>query len=251
MPIRKDLLSKAEHVKYIACLAQLLKAGCDVRIPSERQENSRALNIQIAPPEENIIRELPTGGVVYAIWIRLVALRAGVILEEFGLAAASDPDLIPLSPGKEGLYVFARGFDFAWEEVLNHRIEKPLRFHHRGYLAEGWLLAVGQEPIPDTYRHGMAERLEVRLTDQFGGDHFAQAGAFIERSAHKRAPALRPVKFPGLFEPLVPGMRDAIDERSGIVTRQAEDKGLAGGAPAFRRPGKQVLVEDSWGYPSS
>jgi hypothetical protein len=251
MPIRKLSLNRAELPRYLSVAQQLYAAGCDIEIPAEWQKYSSALDIHLAAPEENIVRQLPTGGVGYAVWARLIAQRSGLILQNFGLAAAWDPDLIPLSPGKEGLYVFARGFDFAWEEVLNHRIEKPLRFHHRGYLAEGWLLAVGQEPIPDTYRHGMAERLEVRLTDQFGGDHFAQAGAFIERSAHKRAPALRPVKFPGLFEPLVPGMRDAIDERSGIVTRQAEDKGLAGGAPAFRRRGKQVLVEDSWGYPSS
>jgi len=120
-------------------------------------------------------------------------------------------------------------------------IEKSLRFHHRGYLAEGWLLAVGQERIPDTYRQGMTQRLEVRLTDQFGGDHFAQADAFVERSVHQKAPALRPVKFPGLFEPLVSEMSSA-DERSGNFTARIKDK-VPAGAPAIRRR-REDLVED-------
>jgi hypothetical protein len=241
MPIRKARLSKPEQAKYFACLAQLLKAGCDVRIPHKWPEDSRALDIHIAPPHENIIRQLPNGIVAYAIFVRLVALRANLILEDFGLAAPWDPDLIPLSPGRKDLYFFARNFDFTRNEVLNHRIEEPLRFHHRGYLAEGWLLAVGQERIPDTYRQGMTQRLEVRLTDQFGGDHFAQADAFVERSVHQKAPALRPVKFPGLFEPLVSEMSSA-DERSGNFTARIKDK-VPAGAPAIRRR-REDLVED-------
>jgi hypothetical protein len=229
MPIRKARLSKAEQAKYFARLAQLLRAGCDVRIPDEWSEDSRALDIQIAPPHENIIRQLPNGTVAYAILVRLVALLANLILEDFGLAAAWDPDLIPLSLGKKDLYPFARDFDFTREEVLNHRIEKLLRFHHRGYLAEGWLLATGLKPIPDTYRNNTSVPVEVRFTDQFGSDHFGKADAFVERSARQKTPALRPVKVSGLFEPLVPGMRDAIEE-SGIITCQAEHKVPAGGA---------------------
>ncbi|HEV3438212.1 MAG TPA: hypothetical protein VG122_12680 [Gemmata sp.] len=241
MPIRKLRLSRLEEAERLVCLQQLRAEGHDVEIPEELQEHSRALDIHIGPPEENIIRQLPNGGIGCAVWARLIARRTGVILEDFGLAAAWDPDLIPLSPGKKDLYSFARGFDFTREEVLNHRIEKPLRFHHRGYLAEGWLLALGQEPIPDTYRHGMTARLEVRLTDQFGGHHFAQADAFVERSVHQKAPVLRPVKFPGLLEPLVPEMSSA-DERSGNVTARIKDK-VPAGAPAIRGPQEQDLVE--------
>ena len=241
MPMRRLSLSRAQLGRHLSAAQRLRASGLDVEIPEELQEHSRALDIHIAPPEANITRELKTGAVAYAVWVRLIARRTGVILETFGLAAPWDLDLIPLSPPKEDPYVFARGFDFARDEVLNHRIEKSLRFHHRGYLAEGWLLAVGQERIPDTYRQGMTQRLEVRLTDQFGGDHFAQADAFVERSVHQKAPALRPVKFPGLFEPLVSEMSSA-DERSGNFTARIKDK-VPAGAPAIRRR-REDLVED-------
>ena len=105
-------------MKYIACLTQLPTAGCDVRIPGECKEESPVLDIQIASPVENRICELATGDVAYAIWLRLVALRAGVILGAFQLASGWDPDLTPLSPGKEGRYFFAPGFDFPSEEVV-------------------------------------------------------------------------------------------------------------------------------------
>jgi len=229
MPIRRPHLSRAELPRYLSAAQQLCAAGCDIEIPAEWREHSNAFDIHIGPPEENIIRQLPNGGVGCAVWARLIARRTGVILEDFGLAAAWDPDLIPLSLGKKDLYSFARGFDFRREEVLNHRIEKLLRFHHRGYLAEGWLVATGLKPIPDTYRNNMSVPVEVRFTDQFGSDHFGKADAFVERSARQKTPALRPVTVSGLFEPLVPGMRDAIEE-SGIITCQAEHKVPAGGA---------------------
>jgi hypothetical protein len=219
MPIMKARMSKAEEqAKYFACLAQLQKAGCDVRVPGECTEDSPVLDIQIAPPIENRILELATGGVAYAIRLGLVALRAGAILTDFGLAAPWDPDLIPLCPEREGLYSFAPGFDFGWDEVLNHRFKRPLRFHHRGGLVEGWLLALGQEPIPKAYRNGRAGELEVGFTDQFGHDHIAQAHAFVERSARRKARALRPSKSSGLWEPLVPDKGDASHERSGNLT---------------------------------
>jgi hypothetical protein len=137
--------------------------------------------------------------------------------------------LFPLSVNDNGLYSIRGGFCFTQGEALNHRFEKPFCFHHRGYLAEGWLLATGLKPIPDTYRNNMSVPVEVRFTDQFGSDHFGKANAFVERSARQKTPALRPVKVSGLFEPLVPGMRDAIEE-SGIITCQAEHKVPAGGA---------------------
>jgi hypothetical protein len=52
---------------------------------------------------------------------------------------------------------------------------------------------------------------------------------------------LRPVKFPGLLEPLVPEMSSA-DERSGNVTARIKDK-VPAGAPAIRRR-REDLVED-------
>lgn len=37
------------------------------------------------------------------------------------------------------MYRVEAAFEFAGEEVLNHRIENGLRFHHCGGVAKGWL----------------------------------------------------------------------------------------------------------------
>jgi hypothetical protein len=249
MPIRKLSLNRAELPRYLSVAQQLYAAGCDIEIPAEWQKDSSALDIHLAAPEENIVRQLPTGGVGYAVWARLIAQRSGLILQTFGLAAAWDPDLIPLSPGKEDLYFLKSGFNFARYEVLNHRIEKLLRFHHRGYLAEGWLLATGLKPIPELYPDHMSVRVEVSFTDQFGVDHVSPAYAFMERSAHYKAPTLRKENSAGLY---APNLRSASIGENKVSTPacRTEDTGSAG-APAVRRRREQALVEDFWDHSSS
>lgn len=200
MPVRKARLSRAEGARHLAALQELQAAGREVTIPEESLENSDALDIVLAPRHENILRELPNGRTCYAIFARQLSRRGGLILESFEIASEWDSDLIiPLRAEEKKPYRFARAFDFPWHEVLNHRIENGLRFHHRGDLAEGWLLAIGYRPIPDKYRNWMAVTLDITFTDQFGDSHCARAEASLERSARRVDLTARPKEFRGLY----------------------------------------------------
>ncbi len=219
MPIRRSRPSRAD----LAAAQELQRAGLIPRIPAEWLETSSALNIQIAPPYANVVCQLPNGSTFYAILARLLSRRGGSILEDFDIASARDSDLRPLYTEENEPYRFGRAFDFPWDEVLNHRIEKGLRFHRRGDLAEGWLLAVGHRPIPGKYPDRMAVALDTAFTDQFGDHQYARAEAFVERSARREELSSQPRKSPGLFEPLVSEARVGIyEKRAGTVTGPAE-----------------------------
>jgi hypothetical protein len=66
------------------------------------------------------------------------------------------------------------------DEVLNHRIARSC-FLYPGESLEGWLLAVGEEPIPPEY--GNRDRLKMRLTlfDQRGHVHRATFHPMVQR----------------------------------------------------------------------
>jgi hypothetical protein len=243
MPIRRLSLSRAQLGRHRSAAQRLRASGLDVEIPEELQEDARAMDIHIAPPHINIVRQLSNGTVAYVIWVQLVALWARVILQDFRLAAAWDPDLMPLTDDGKGLYSFQKGFDYSRGEVLNHRLERPLFLHHRGDLVEGLLLATGLEPIPDAYQNSMGVLLEVSFMDQFKNDHPARAYAFVERSARQKARGLRRETSSGLYEPLMHGIRDAIDKRNGVVTLQVGDK-VSTEAPAVHGSAQQALVDE-------
>jgi hypothetical protein len=204
MPIRKARLSRAEEARYLAAAQQLQAAELGCEIPGAWLENSRALDIMVNPPHENFLRELRYGQVGYAVFVRLIARRGGLILEDFLIASGWDSDLIPLRAKEKDLYCFTPSFDFVWDEVLNHRIENRLRFHHRGDMAEGWLLAIGHKPIPDKYRNWMSAPFDVTFADQFGDNHLVSGEACVERSARQKDIGVRPGKSARLFEPRPP-----------------------------------------------
>jgi hypothetical protein len=249
MPIRRFSLSRAERGRYRSDAQHLCTLGLDVEIPEEFQENSRALDIHIGPPHENFIYQLPKGTVAYAIWARLFALRPNVILEDSQIASAWDQDLFPLSVNEKGLYSLRGGFCFTQEEALNHRFEKPLCFHHRGDLVEGWLLASGLKPIPDAYRNNTPVPVDVSFTDQFGVDYVSSAYALMERSAHYKAPTRRTEKFSGLY---APNLRSASIGENKVSTPapRTGDTGPAG-APAVSRLREEAPGEDFWDHSSS
>jgi hypothetical protein len=212
MPIRRFSLTRAERGRYRSDAQQLCAIGLDIDIPEELREDSRVLEIHIAPPYINVIRQLPSGPVAYAIWVRLVALRPNVILEDSQLASAWDQDLFQISANKKGLYCLRQGFNFIRAEVLNHFIEDRHCFHHRGDSVEGWLLATGLEPIPEIYPDHMSAGVDVSFTDQFLVDHVSPAYAFVERSAPYKAPTRRTEKFSGLYAPSTSGVSTSIGE---------------------------------------
>jgi hypothetical protein len=249
MPIRRYSLSRAQRGRYRSDAQQLCAFGLDVEIPEELQENSRALDIHIAPSYINIIRQLAGGTVAYAIWVRLVASRPNVILEYSQLASAWDSGLLPLSADGKSLYYLHRGCDFTRAEVLNHLIEERHCFHHRGDSVEGWLLATGLKPIPDTYPNRMRVEVEVKFTDQFVVDHVSQGYAFAERSAHYKAPTQRKENFAGLY---APNLRSVSIVENKVSTPACRSEGtFPSGAPAVSRRKKQAHVEDFRDHSSS
>jgi hypothetical protein len=247
MPMRRLSLSRAELGRHRSAAQRLRAGGLDIEIPEELQEHARTLDIHIAPSHENFIWQLPTGTVAYAIWVRLVALRPNVILEDSQIASAWDQDLFPLSVNEKGLYSLRGGFCFTQEEALNHRFEKPLCFHHRGDLVEGWLLATGLKPIPDAYRNNTSVPVDVSFTDQFGVDYVSQAYALMERSAHYKAPTLRTEKFSSLYALSTSCVGASIGENNVSMPACRTENTIPPGAPAARRRGDQALVEDLWG----
>jgi len=185
MPVRRTRLSAAQQARYLGRAQELIAAGIDCEIPDDWLKNVRSLEISVAPPEGNLLCELPAGGTVYAVTVQLLGLRGNLILEDFTIASEWDSELVALRANGENFYGVGAAFEFTEREVLNHRIEKGIHFR-RGDVAEGWVLARGYKPIPDEYPDRMTTVLTLTFTDQFGYDHPARAKAILERSARRK-----------------------------------------------------------------
>ena len=199
MPILKPRLTPREQGKYLRVAEELLGGGLALEIPDEWRDSTRALRIEIGGAPASSICQLAGGIVVYVVRMKLVAERGGVILEDFQIKPAWDPDVFA-SVSQEGTnYRLAPGHHYDWSEVLNHRIEKRLRLR-RGDLADGWLLATGTKPIPPEYGPGRPAMLEVAFSDQFSEQHKVMGEIVVERSAKTLKSAVR--RKSGLFDPV-------------------------------------------------
>jgi len=204
MPVKRTRLVRAQQDVYLARAQELQAAGLNCEIPDEWQENSRSLDIFVAPREGNILCEISTGVTAYAIWMQLVALRSNLILQNFRMASEWDSESIALCSARGELYRVGAAFEFTEDETLNHRIERGLHFRRRGEVAEGWLLASGHRPIPEKYPDWITTELRITFTDQFGHDHSARAKATLDRSAPLRDSDFRVRKSQREFEVLRP-----------------------------------------------
>jgi hypothetical protein len=200
MPTYKPKLTRREQAKYLSIARELEAAGTRFEIPDEWQENNRFLHVTIAGSPESLITQLSPTIVLYALRIRLLAERS-VTLQEFEVVTCWDPDVFSCYPQGRTPYRFAPGLDFEVKEVLNDRIERDLRFR-RGDIQEGWLLAMGNKPIPREYGPGRPAPVEVRFFGQFGQSQVASATLAVERSTQSQKSSLRPGR--GLYEQ--PGM---------------------------------------------
>lgn len=202
MPIKRVQLNRQQEAKYRALVRDLQTAQLICAVPGEREDEEKLheLDIFVAPPEGNILCELSSGVTAYAIWVQLVALGSNLRLENCEIVSDWDSESIVLWHSERGLYRVESAINLTDAEVLNHRIENGLRFHHRGDGAEGWLVASGLKPIPEKYGDRMITKLGLTFTDQFGHDYPAQAEAILQRSAHLRNSDSRVRKSPGLFE---------------------------------------------------
>jgi hypothetical protein len=190
MPTYKPELTPREQRKYLSIARELEAAGTRVDIPDEWRENERFLRITIAGSPESLITQFSPSKVLYAFRVRLLAERSGIV-QGFEVETCWDHGVFSCYPEGRPPYRFGPGLDFDFDEVLNHRIESLLRFR-RGDVREGWLLAMGNKPIPEEYGPGRPAPLKIVLFDQFSQPH-AESGEFlVERSVRTIRSAARP-----------------------------------------------------------
>jgi hypothetical protein len=184
MPIFKPVLTRREQAKYLSIARELEAAGTRVNTPDEWQDDVRFLRVTIAGSPESLITQISPTIVLYALRVRLLAEHC-VTLQEFEVVTRWDPGVFSCYPQGRTPYRFAPGLDFEIKEVLNDRIERNLRFR-RGDVQEGWLLAMGNKPVPEEYGPGRPAPVEVRFFDQFWRSQVASCILAVERSTQTR-----------------------------------------------------------------
>ena len=155
-------------------------------------------------------------------------------LDDCRIMSPWDFESIVLCQSEKGLYRVGSAFEFTEGDVLNHRIESGLRFHRRGDVFEGWVVASGLKLVPDQYRDGMITRLSLTFTDQFGCEHSAHAEAPLQRSACLENFVSRVRKAPGLFETGNPRNQIPSHEPAQSVLR-TQSEGREGGEYQWQR----------------
>jgi len=191
MAFRRHNLTKRGIAKHLQRLEQLRKSGVDVQIPPEWRENSRILDIVVAPPLVSQVWNLPTGTVCYAVWTSLLASQSGLTLLGCKISTRWDDQIVLASFDQQKQEVdFGRHF-FRQREMLNQRIENYLRLDP-GQLIEGWLLATGLRPIPPEYRSGAIVPFELTFCDQFDREFKVEAGLSVLRTAKRAGAAMQP-----------------------------------------------------------
>lgn len=200
MKLKEPHLSRSEEQKYRLRLQQLQTEGHDVAIPEEWSDNADALAIKLSKPWENVLLDLGITGEVgyYAVRVRMIALESNLTLLEHEITTDRDDQIELLDAGlRENCRVF-RSLGLEQKEVLNSRFENPLRFHSRGHVVEGWIVAAGSRPVPQEFRNGSRVRLQLMFLDQFDRKIGAEADLSVRRLKQKSAP-VQPRT--GLFEP--------------------------------------------------
>jgi|SRR5580704_9076093 hypothetical protein len=193
MPNLKRRLSRLEEATHRDYLRQLQAEGIDVEIPEEWQENSRALDIVLG---ESVVFESLTGGVCYAVLVRLAALLSGLILTEWELSTDYDAQIVPASFNDRDPLWSLGSQVYRQCEVLNSRIEKNLVLS-RGQMAEGWLLATGIAPIPGEYSNFAVAPFRLTVWDQFGDEICAAGRLSVLRKVQRDSTGMR--KGTGLY----------------------------------------------------
>jgi hypothetical protein len=75
-------VSRSEEAEYRRCLRKMRAEGIDVNTPDDSPQYFPALDITVVGGLVSLIFNLPSGLAGYAIWLRLVARRSGLILSE-------------------------------------------------------------------------------------------------------------------------------------------------------------------------
>jgi hypothetical protein len=185
MLISGGRLSRSEEAEYRRCLREMRAEGIDVNSPDDSPEYVPALDITVVGGLVSLIFNLPSGLAGYAIWLRVVARRSGLILLEQCEVTTEFDDQIELECFDLGGPICQLGqCKHHKSEVLNDRF--PLKFHRRGHRIEGVILATGLKPIPKEYVQGMMVPFKLISWDQFGNEISVESKLSVDRSTTPR-----------------------------------------------------------------
>ena len=187
MPILKARLNRSEEAEDQRCLREMYHEGVD--ISDDSLDRAPALDISVIGGLETLIFNLPSGLAGYAITVRFVARTSGLILMEPEITTQHDRQIVLECFSLGGPVCTLGQCKYLAAEVLNDRF--PLKFHRRGHLIEGVILATGLEPIPKEYVHGMAVPLKVTFWDQFGSEINVESKLSVDRSTTPRPRLVR------------------------------------------------------------
>jgi hypothetical protein len=185
MPNRQRRLNQGEEAEYRRCLQEMQAEGIDVGELDPAPEHPSALDIIAVGGLASFIFNLPSGLAGYAIYVRLVPKKSGLILPEQCEITTKFDDQIVLEcfdPGGPDCRLGQCRHQKS--EVLNDRF--PLIFHRRGQMVEGVILATGLKPIPNNYLQGMTVPSRLTFWDQFGNESGMEAELYVDRSTKPR-----------------------------------------------------------------
>jgi hypothetical protein len=187
--MRKRRLTRAEEREYLDYARIMREEGIPLEIPSEWVKHAFPLDIAIAPPPDNQVFERDRGGLSYSVYVRLLS-EDRLIVEHVAIATDWD-DQIALEEFNRSYPIGMYGYPpLSWEEVLNSRIEKGLKFARPGQLAQGFILARGGTEFPKGYKTGQWVPFTLSLYDQYGNKVEKRGYLDVQRSA-RRARKLR------------------------------------------------------------
>jgi hypothetical protein len=196
MPVRMHRLSQRKEEEEGRCLQEMQAEGIDVDNLDQLPRRVPALDILVVGGPATLIFNLPSGLAGYAIWLRLVARKSGLIFPEYEITTKFDNQIVPESFPRRFPLCKLGQCHYPIAEVLNDRF--PLKFHRRGHMIEGVILATGLEPIPRQYLQGMIVPFTMAFQDQFGNEISAEAKLSVDRSTKSR-PRL-PSAIGGLYD---------------------------------------------------
>jgi hypothetical protein len=190
MPVLRPRLSRAERMEYGKCLQEMRAEGIDVNNTDDSPEHVPALDITVVGGLASLIFNLRSGLAGYAIQLRLVASRSGLILpEQCEITTKFDRQIVLECFDPGGPVCTLGQCEYLAAEVLNDRF--PLKFHRRGLLLECVILATGLEPIPKKYFQGMTVPFKLTFWDQFGNKISVESNLYVDRSTTLRPRLVR------------------------------------------------------------
>jgi hypothetical protein len=180
VPVNRSHLTRTEQDKHFAIAQRLHADGVAIEIPEEWQSQSQYLDTSISP--DSTIYVLRTGMTLYSVYARLQAQCSNLALDDFDILPTWDPGVFPCGTMKE-TYRFTRSLEYDPEDVLNHRIERSLRFRRAGDRVEGWLLGIGIRPVPEEYGPRKPAPFKLSFLDQLRRTYDASVVALVDRTA--------------------------------------------------------------------